>query len=156
MIRHGNPWQRSAILIVSRSTGAVDMIDFTLLGSEIYDIIKLPAGFVAARTFTDPTRRRFDSLCEAQARLGEEVRTLRRTGDGQRRTERTSADRLVPSGGKNDGSDAGLGPGIQVHRHRPRLRQHGSGRSGVRPARMGKRPSDLPQCAQASQTESHY
>lgn len=65
--------QRSAILVISPATRAMEAIDVTLFGSEIFDIVKLPDGVVPARTFADPVHRRMAALREAQHRLAEEL-----------------------------------------------------------------------------------
>jgi SAM-dependent methyltransferase len=73
-----DPPQRAAILIVSTKTGMVDTVEFSLLGSEIFDIVKLPAGFAPERRFADPVHCRMASLRQAQLRLEREHRGLRK------------------------------------------------------------------------------
>jgi hypothetical protein len=72
-------WPASGIVLVSPATGGLETIDFSLLGSDIFDIVKLPARVSPPRIFGDPVRRRVASLRDAQYRLGKELEAVRGT-----------------------------------------------------------------------------
>jgi hypothetical protein len=69
----------SGIVVVTPATGELKTIDFSLLGTEIFDIVKLPTGFGPPRIFNDSVSRRVASLRDAQFRLGQELNSVRKT-----------------------------------------------------------------------------
>jgi hypothetical protein len=68
---HGNPWQRSALIRIHRSSQVVESIDMSFFGPEIYDVVELPGAPAAERLFGDAAHRRLDALQEAQVRLSQ-------------------------------------------------------------------------------------